>query len=183
MSKKDWPSLGRFPGEEGIWGFFHRTIYINNDSTQLPGYDYLFALFYILLTWYFWEITEIRSDFLPWVGLTIAFFFFVLNCHTCSTLKLPGQGLNQPMPQPGQHWIRAASVTYAIACSSARYLTHWARQGIKPHPYRHYVVFLTHWATTGTTPYSCVCVCVCVCVCLPFLGPHLWHMEDPRIGV
>ena len=26
----------------------------------------------------------------------------------------------------------------------------------------------------------CVCVCVCVCVCL---GPHLQHMEVPRLGV
>ena len=29
---------------------------------------------------------------------------------------------------------------------------------------------------------SSVCVCVCVCVCV-FLGPHLWHMEVPRLGV
>ena len=27
---------------------------------------------------------------------------------------------------------------------------------------------------------SFVCVCVYVCV---FLGPHLWHMEIPRLGV
>ena len=33
----------------------------------------------------------------------------------------------------------------------------------------------------------CVCVCVCVCVCIflsfVFLGPHLQHMEVPRLGV
>ena len=43
----------------------------------------------------------------------------------------------------------------------------------------------------------CVCLCVCVCVCVSvcvwvgfsffffwsFLGPHLWHMEVPRLGV
>ena len=31
-----------------------------------------------------------------------------------------------------------------------------------------------------------VCVCVCVCVCvffIPFLGPLLWHVEIPRLGV
>ena len=28
-----------------------------------------------------------------------------------------------------------------------------------------------------------VCVCVCVCVCVVFLGPHLRHMEVPRLGV
>ena len=26
----------------------------------------------------------------------------------------------------------------------------------------------------------CVCVCVCVCV---FLGPHLWYMDVPKLGV
>ena len=26
-------------------------------------------------------------------------------------------------------------------------------------------------------------VCVCVCVCVYFLGPHLHHMEGPRLGV
>ena len=38
-------------------------------------------------------------------------------------------------------------------------------------------------------PY-CICVCMCVCVCVYiffsffcFLGPHLWHMEVPRIEV
>ena len=29
----------------------------------------------------------------------------------------------------------------------------------------------------------CVCVCVCVYVCVLFLGPHLGHMEVPRLGV
>ena len=28
-----------------------------------------------------------------------------------------------------------------------------------------------------------LCVCVYVCVFLPFLGPHPWHMEVPRLGV
>ena len=26
-------------------------------------------------------------------------------------------------------------------------------------------------------------VCVYVCVCVRVLGPHLWHMEVPRVGV
>ena len=30
---------------------------------------------------------------------------------------------------------------------------------------------------------QCVCVCVCVCVFLPFLGPLLWQMRVPSLGV
>ena len=29
----------------------------------------------------------------------------------------------------------------------------------------------------------CVCVCVCVCVFVVFLGPYLWHVKVPRLGV
>ena len=29
----------------------------------------------------------------------------------------------------------------------------------------------------------CVCVCVCVCMHTRFLGPHLWHMEVPRLRI
>ena len=65
------------------------------------------------------------------------FFFFFLNCHTCGIWNFPGEGLNRScscwlQPQPRQHWIRAASVTYTAACSSAGSLTHWVRSGIKP---------------------------------------------------
>ena len=35
-------------------------------------------------------------------------------------------------PQPGQHEIRAASVTYTAACGNAGSLTPWVRPGIKP---------------------------------------------------
>ena len=38
----------------------------------------------------------------------------------------------QPVPQPQQHGIQAASVTYVIAYGSTRSLTHRARPGIKP---------------------------------------------------
>ena len=37
-----------------------------------------------------------------------------------------------PIPQPQQRRIRATSVTYTIAHSKARSLTHWARPGIEP---------------------------------------------------
>ena len=36
------------------------------------------------------------------------------------------------------------------------------------------------WKERG---WVCVCVCVCVLFFLVFLGPHLWHMEFPRLGV
>ena len=35
------------------------------------------------------------------------------------------------VPQPQQHQIGAASVTYTAACSNARSLIHWARPGIR----------------------------------------------------
>ena len=38
----------------------------------------------------------------------------------------------QPMPQPWQHHIWAASVTYATACNNAWSLIHWLRLGIEP---------------------------------------------------
>ena len=82
------------------------------------------------------------------------FFFFFLWSHAWH-MEIPGPGCQseqqlRPMPQPWQHWIRAASATYATAWSNARSLTHWGRQGLNPCPHRHCVGFLTHWATMGT---------------------------------
>ena len=54
------------------------------------------------------------------------------------------------LPQPQQHWIQAASATYAAVCSNARSLTHWVRSGIKLHPQKDNHGSLTPWATTGT---------------------------------
>ena len=77
------------------------------------------------------------------------------------------------MPQSQQCQIPAASVTYAAAFGSAGSLPHWTRPGVKP---------ASSWLLVGfvsTTPqwelpfffFSC------------FLGPHLQHMEVPRLGV
>ena len=44
--------------------------------------------------------------------------------------------------------IRAASATYATACSNAGSLTHWERPGIEPASLWILVMFLTCWATT-----------------------------------
>ena len=56
--------------------------------------------------------------------------------HLCH-MEVPRLGVEselqlQPTLQPWQHWIQAASVTYATACSNTRSLTHWVRPGIKP---------------------------------------------------
>ena len=37
----------------------------------------------------------------------------------------------QPTPQPQQHWIWAASVTYTATSGNGVSLTHWVRPGIK----------------------------------------------------
>ena len=36
------------------------------------------------------------------------------------------------MPEPQQHWIRAATATYTAAFSNAGSLTYWARPGMEP---------------------------------------------------
>ena len=65
------------------------------------------------------------------------FFFFSFYGRTQGIWKFPGQESNwsyscQPTTQPQQRSIRAASVTYTTAHSSARFLTHWLRLSIEP---------------------------------------------------
>ena len=67
---------------------------------------------------------------LMWIHEKFFFFFSFCSC-TCSIWKFLGQGLNQSCscqsaPQPQQHGVRAASVTYATACGHTRSLTHQA---------------------------------------------------------
>ena len=62
-------------------------------------------------------------------------FFFFLGLFLGHT-EVPKLGVEselqlQSMPQPRQHWIQDASVTYATACSNARSLTHWERPGVE----------------------------------------------------
>ena len=56
----------------------------------------------------------------------------------------------QPMPQPQQRWIYAASVTYTTAHGNARSLTPWERPGIEPLPSWILVGFVNCWAPKGT---------------------------------
>ena len=55
--------------------------------------------------------------------------YFLSFCHflgrSCSIWRFPGQGSNwscshQPMPEPQQRWIRAASATYTTASQQCR---------------------------------------------------------------
>ena len=79
-----------------------------------------------------------------WI-LTFFFFFcryfFLLSLsfhsHTCGLGKFPRLGAeSEPRlwhaPQPQQHWIQTASLTYATACTNTGSLTPWARSGIEP---------------------------------------------------
>ena len=53
----------------------------------------------------------------------------------------------RPMPQPQQHRIWAASVTYTKAHGNTGSLIHWVRPGIEPASSWLLIRFLTHWAT------------------------------------
>ena len=71
------------------------------------------------------------------VLITGRFFFFFLFMLHLQHREVPGPGVESklqlgPVPQPWQHWIQAASVIIATACSNARSLTQWVRPGIEP---------------------------------------------------
>ena len=64
------------------------------------------------------------------------FFFFLFKASLAAYWSSQASG-----------WIRAVAVTYARACSNARSLTYWVRQGIEPASSWILVRFLTHRAT------------------------------------
>ena len=88
----------------------------------------------------------------------LSFFFlsFVFIGVPRGIWRFPGLGSNQscccqPMPEPEQRGIWAASVTYTTAHGNAGSLIHWARPGIEPASSSWMLVrFVNHWATTGT---------------------------------
>ena len=96
-----------------------------------------------------WQVRSTLKDF-----LTSSLFFFFLGPHP-QHMEVPRLGWKrswscQSMPQPQQHQIQIASVTYATAHGNIGSLTHWVSPGIKPHPHGHCVGFLSHWATLET---------------------------------
>ena len=67
--------------------------------------------------------------------LLFSFFLSFEGC-TCGIWKLPGWGNRSysfwPTPQPQQHGIQTASVTYTTAHGNTKSLTHWAKLGMEP---------------------------------------------------
>ena len=92
---------------------------------------------------------------------TFFFFFFFLGPQPWDTevprlgVESKPQGWKQscscrPTPQPQEHWLWAAPVTYAAACGNAGSLTHRVRPGMELAFSWILVRLLTCWATTGT---------------------------------
>ena len=70
-------------------------------------------------------------------GVFFVFFFFLFSLATPvayrgSQARSNQSYSHQPMPEPQQHGIRAASATYTTAHGNAGFLTHWARPGMEP---------------------------------------------------
>ena len=94
---------------------------------------------------------------------SLFFFFFFLSFsfhrRTCSIWRFPGQGSNQscscqPMSEPWQHRIWAASANYATAYSNDGSLTHWARPEIEPTSSWRLRWVLNLGRHEGNSPYS-----------------------------
>ena len=82
------------------------------------------------------------------------FVFVFLGLHS-QHMEVPRLGTNgscshQPMPEPQQCWIQAASATYTTGHGDAGSLTHWARPGIEPVSSWMLVGFVNRWAMTRT---------------------------------
>ena len=104
------------------------------------------------------------------------------------------------MPQPHQHWIPVTCATYSAAWSNSESLTHWARPGIKPissmtfcedsiysHPLSHngnscLFLFLFYFISFYLF-YFILLYFILFYFILCFIGPFLWYMEVPKLGV
>ena len=91
----------------------------------------------------------------PTLFICSLFTYVAFGGHTRSIWKFPGEGSNwscshQPIPQPQQRQIRAASVTYATAHSNAGSTTHQGRPGMEPTSSWIVVGFFFHCATMRT---------------------------------
>ena len=98
-------------------------------------------------------------------------YFFCLFEGFTHSIWFPRLGAESPAPQPQQCQIWAVSVTYPTAHGNTGSLTHWVRPGIEP---------ATSWFPVGFV--SAVPRQELPLLFL-FLGPHLWHMEVPGLGV
>ena len=96
---------------------------------------------------------ESHSDFY-FLFYFICLFVF-LGLHS-QHMEVPRSHQNYgcwPTPQPRQHGIWPASVTYTTSHGNAGSVTHCVRPGIEPATLWLLVGFGNHWATTGT-PHS-----------------------------
>ena len=67
-------------------------------------------------------------------------FIYLINFCLFQAEGVPRLGSNRscslwPSPQPWQRQIQAMSTTYTTTHGDARFLTHWARPGIRPGPH------------------------------------------------
>ena len=88
------------------------------------------------------------------------FFFYFFSC-THDLWKFLGQGLNL------RH-----------SCSKAGSLSHCARLRIELRPPQRQIRSLTHFTAVGTFRKFFF-----VFLFFVFSGPHLWHMQVPRLGI
>ena len=98
---------------------------------------YIFEyIYYKQLTesWNIWNIRFWRRLKDHIIYPSMVFFFSRLHLWHMNVPRLGVKSEPQlrPIPEPWQHWIWAASETYAAACRNTGSLTHWARPGIKP---------------------------------------------------
>ena len=77
-------------------------------------------------------ISDRIKNFRSTVSVCKIFFMAIPSAFRRSQARSWIRAAAAPKPQPNQHWIWAAPVTYTAACSNARFLTHWARPGIEP---------------------------------------------------
>ena len=142
-----------------------------------------------------WATRELQDTLFFFV-----FFPFFLGLHPWhmevprlgveSELLLPAYAIATAVPDP------AASANYTTAPGNAGSLTHWGRPGIE-HATSWFLVRFTSAAPDRNSKMHCLFqlhfiiirrlpwlyLVFFFIICFLFLGPQLWHMEDPRLGV
>ena len=121
-----------------------------------------------------WDTLQSLLIKLPWNILIFNFFVCLGPSHGIG--RFPGWELNwnwscRPTLQPRQ--IQAASATYTKAHGNAGILPHWGRPEIKPASSQILVRFVSaepQWE-------------LLIFLFLVYFGPHLWHVQVPRLGV
>ena len=97
------------------------------------SYDSKYLIENIVKKWFYLSLFKLLSPIRSHWKLSIKKNFFFRWLHI-EVSRLGADSVLQlrPMSQPQQHQIWATSVTYVVACTNARTLTHWSWLGIKP---------------------------------------------------